>query len=585
MKKTLFILFFILSSLNLWSQSSTIATLFQSNERKAELQYNHLAYRNALELYLIVYEKDPSNLLAEKRIADCYYKLGDMNNAEKWYAQLVAPPDHDPELEYQFAQVLSIQGKYGDAEKWFQQYYKQHAEDKRAKEKYEFMYLISYYYRDSTLYEINNLDLNSDQSDFAPQYYNGGIAFVSARDWNFLVKRQSTSAINDKEQMLNIFHTTDSTSNVSLFYHKDINSNFHDGPISFYDDNRKVAFTRSNLNNGKPVHHSGKVKLKLFFGQLNESGELSQIESFPFNDDSYSIGHPSLNNEGSVLYFSSDMPGGYGGADIYKSTNKGGKWTQPENIGPKVNTLGDEFFPHLVSDSILYFSSNGHGGLGGLDLYYSISNEGSFKKPENLGFPLNSSMDDFSLIFNSSGREGLFASNRPGGKGYDDVYSFTTNKFFLVGKVVEHSDTTQGISEVKIKWKVKGTDTYSSITSNELGYFHADLDFDRDYTFGAEKEGYTSIDTLSYSTHIRYTGRDSIELTLWKHALFAKGIIYSNETQTAMKDAVVILHNLKDGTKDSVRTDQDGKYELLVLPESRYTVKARKPGFIDDGLV
>ncbi|NJN42660.1 MAG: tetratricopeptide repeat protein [Flammeovirgaceae bacterium] len=416
MRRLIYTLIFALLSFNLWSQSSTIATLFQSNERKAELQYSHLAYRNALELYLIVYEKDTTNIEACSRIADCYLRLGEMDHAENWYAKLVTFTDHDPEFEYLYAQVLSIQGKYGDAEKWFQQYYKRNTADKRAKEKYEFMYLISYYYRDSTLYEIKNLELNSDQSDFAPQYYKEGIAFVSARDWNFLVKRQSTSALNDKEQMLNIFHTTDSTSNVSLFYHKDINSNFHDGPISFYDNGNHVAFTRSNLDNGKPVHHSGKVKLKLFFGRLNESGELSHIEPFPYNDDAFSIGHPTVSNDGKILYFSSDMPGGIGGADIYRSLFKDGKWGMPENVGTKINTLGDEFFPHIVNDTIIYFSSNGHGGLGGLDLYYSHTNGNTYQKPENLGFPLNSSTDDFSLIFDSSGRQGLFASNRPGGR-------------------------------------------------------------------------------------------------------------------------------------------------------------------------
>ena len=544
--------------------------------------YSHLAYRNALELYLAVVEKDPSHYEARQRIADCYFRLGDIDAAEREYATLAATPSIPPKYKYQYAQVLSIQGKYAEAQKWFSEY--QHVTtDSRAKSKFDFIYYLSYYFRDSVLYDIKNEPFNSDQSDFAPQYHQDGIVFVSARDRDLFIKRQSSSALNDKEAMLNIFYAPNqatSEQDAALFYHDDLNSAYHDGPIAFYNNGKSVVFSRNNLSNGKPMHHAGRVNLKLYFAELDANNKMKNIESFPYNDDSHSIGHPWMSEDGTLLYFSSDRPGGEGGVDIYRSKNENGKWATPQNLGPLVNTMGDEFYPFMATDTTLYFSSNGHGGLGSLDIYVSHQQKESFSLPENLGFPLNTSSDDFALVMDRSGRKGLFSSNRAGGVGYDDIYSFNVKSFFVVGKAIERNDSTKEIPNAKIAVMDETFHVIDSTTSDEKGIFFFDLPFDKEYHFEAQKKGFTWIDSLSFSTHTRALGKDSLLIPLWKNDLFVKGYIFSNETQDKLIDAIVTMENMTDGVVDSIVTNPTGEYNFRVVPNKKYKIHAQKEGFI-----
>lgn len=566
------------------AQSTNISTLFQSNFKKAETLHSQFAYRNALQLYLYVAEKDTSNFVARQRIADCYFRLGNNDEAEKWYAHLAKVPGLDPKYKYQYAQILSIQGKYTDAQKWFGIYRASAAADPRAEAKFDFIYYLSYYMRDSVLYAIKPEPFNSDQSDFAPQLYKQGIVFVSARDRDVFVKRHSLAALNDDEVMLNVFYAPFNSlveQDAQLFYHKDLNSSYHDGPVAFYQEGKRIAFSRNNLKAGKPVTHSGRVNLKLYFASLNDRNEVSGVEEFPFNSDTYSNSHPWISPNGNELYFSSDKPGGQGGADIYRSELNGNKWSEPKNLGHTVNTMGDEFYPFLANDTTLYFSSNGHGGLGGLDIYLSYRHGHRYSLPKNMGFPLNTSSDDLSMVVDETGRKGLFSSNRPGGVGYDDIYSFSVKSFFLDGKVIERKDSSATIADAKVVLMNEAGAAIDSTVSNTSGFFHFDLAFDMNYLLKSSKEGYSWIDSLKkFSTYSRAMGHDTLEIALWKQALFAKGLIYSNESQNRLEKVVVTLENLTDGTIDSVITNTTGAYDFKVEPNKKYRISAQKPGFL-----
>src|SRR5690242_12824985 len=173
------------------AQNTNVKMVFQSHFKKAEEQYKHLAYRNALELYLAAVGKDSSNLIARQRIADCYFRLGRLAEAERWYSSLATEPNASAQYKYQYAQVLTSRGKYNSARKWFEEYAKE-SNDPRAQEKIDFIHQLYYYFRDSLLYTVKNEPYNSDQSDFAPQYFGDGIVFVSARDRDMFIKHQST---------------------------------------------------------------------------------------------------------------------------------------------------------------------------------------------------------------------------------------------------------------------------------------------------------------------------------------------------------------------------------------------------------
>jgi outer membrane protein OmpA-like peptidoglycan-associated protein/tetratricopeptide (TPR) repeat protein len=564
------------------AQSTNVSGVFQSSFKKAEDLYSHLAYRNALELYLAVVQKDSSNHVARQRAADCYFRLGNTKEAERWYASLVKMPDTPPIYQYQYAQVLTIQRKYDDAQRWFTEYAKVSG-DSRAKSKLDFIQHISYYFRDSVLYDVKNEPFNSDQSDFAPQYYGDGLVFVSARDRDMFIKHQSSSALNDKESMLNIFYAPKNSveeRDAVLFHNKDLNSNYHDGPITFFGAGRKAAFSRNNLVDGRPVHHAGRVNLKLYFGELDANNTMTHIDAFAFNDNSYSVGHPWVSEDGEVLYFASNKPGGQGGVDLYRSDKIKGHWSEPVNAGVVVNTQGDEFYPFLANDSTLYFSSTGLGGLGGLDIYVTHRTKMGWSNPENLGYPLNTSGDDFAIVLDPGGRKGMFSSNRAGGAGYDDIYSFEVKSFFVIGKVIEQNQSGKLVSNAKITILDEKHHPIDTLSTDERGYFLADLPFDQSFLFTATKTGYAAIDTFAYSTHTRTLGHDSVVLSLWKHSLFAKGIIYSNESQSKMADVVVTLKNTTDGTVDSIHTSKSGDYNFVLKPNKKYHITAARDGFI-----
>jgi outer membrane protein OmpA-like peptidoglycan-associated protein/tetratricopeptide (TPR) repeat protein len=565
-----------------YAQSTNISRVFKSNFEKAEQLYTALAYRNALELYLAVLEKDSSNLIARQHAADCYLRLNNIEDAERMYASLAHAPGALPRHLYQYAEILSMRGKYEQAHNGLLQY-QAACGDLGVTAKLDFLKHIGYYYRDSLLYTITNEPFNSEQSDFAPQYYPGGSVFVSARDRAQFIKYQSASALNANESTLNIYFAplgSKSEREAAAFDKRSLNSQYHDGPIAFYDGNSKATFSRNNVRGSKPVVSSGRVNLKLYFGEVDRLKGMRNIQSFDFNDDTYSISHPWISSDGKKLYFASNKRGGEGGTDIYFTEKKNGKWTRPLNVGPNINTPGDEYYPFLAGDSVLYFSSTGHGGLGGLDIYRSKLSSGVFSAPENLGFPLNTSSDDFSFVLDDSGRSGMFSSNRQGGVGSDDIYSFTGKSFFVKGRIVGRNDSIEQIAGARINVIDDSGLLTDSAYSDTDGYFHVDLDFDKVYHFSVAKKGFTWIDSLVYSTRKRAIGSDSIVLPLWRNALFAKGFIYSNESQEKLSGATITLRNLSDGTIDSVVTNPSGNYDFSLLPNKKYVINAVKDGFL-----
>jgi outer membrane protein OmpA-like peptidoglycan-associated protein/tetratricopeptide (TPR) repeat protein len=568
-------------------QSTNIAGLFQNNFKKAERIYLQQGYRHAIDLYHLVLDRDPGNRMAKARIADCYYRMGQIEESARWYRDLIREGQPTASEFYQFGMSLSALEKYDSAYAAFEQSFNRDSTDKRAIRKMKFIRDMDGYRRDPSAYAMKREWYNSPHSDFSPRHFGKGIVFVSSRDREAFIKRTPWDGVSDQEGLLNAFYVEmsfDSTrqqeDQVSLFYSRSLNSPYHDGPVTFYGNGTRIAYTRNLVEDGKPAKDElGRVNLELYFATLGANRTLKDLEAYPFNGRSYSIAHPWISDDGSLLYFSSNMPGGRGGADLYVSRFDGKNWSAPENLGDQVNSPGDEFSPYYWNEQ-LFFSSDGFGGFGGLDNYVVRQRAGGFSSPENLGYPLNSPHDDFGLIIDGEGREGYFASNRFDRN--DDIYKFRLSKVTVFGHVREMK-TGEPIPMASVEISGGEETDPIHVTTNSHGNFRAELEVEQEYVVRPAKEGYTALSDQVLNIGQASIISDTLDVTLWKHNLYAMGVVYSNELQEKLPGAVVYIHNLTKGTTDSVQTGATAAYQFLVLPNSSYRITTRHPGYIENG--
>ena len=280
-------------------------------------------------------------------------------------------------------------------------------------------------------YELKNLSINSVNSDYGVTYFkNGKIIFSSTRkDPDNSGRRWE----GNHQPFLN-FYVGDSIVEGDVLQYSSLqgeaNSKFHESNCTFNKDRTKVYFTRNTFYENKKGLSSDRImKLSIYIADVAPDGKWYNIVPFPYNSDEYNNGHPTMSLDGKKLYFSSDMPGTMGNSDVFFCDITGtGTFTVPKSLGGNVNTPGRESFPFIAPDGTLYFSSDGHGGLGKLDIFKTDSNEYELAAVQNIGEPFNSSRDDIAFVLNNNLLEGYFASNRPGGKGDDDIYYFMSDK-------------------------------------------------------------------------------------------------------------------------------------------------------------
>ncbi|WP_340077142.1 OmpA family protein [Leptobacterium sp. I13] len=472
MKKILFILF-IISSHTYGQLTSSISV------KRADKLFNEYAYAAAAEMYEKLAENDPQNNYLKVQLATSYRK---MNNPEKtayWYAKAVEAGEVSAVDKLYYAQALMANQEYEKAEIWIEKYQQAINTDRRADALITGIKNIKQFYTDSDVYLIKPVEFNSQAADFSPSYYREGLVFVSARQVGNIGGKIYKW---DKSPFLEIFFVDmeDSTGIKARLFDYELNTRYHEGPLSFYENDNKVIFTRNDYNGEVGMSSKNEVTLELYLSNWQEEKKKwAKPTEFPYNNKEYSLGHPSITPDGKTLYFASDMPGGYGGVDLYISEYKSGGWTTPVNLGSEINTEGDEEFPYIKGE-VLYFSSNGHEGLGGLDIYSTPITSGKIKV-QNIGYPINSSKDDFGIIFNRENTGGYFSSNRDGGMGNDDIYSFfitnpnaLTEGCFFKGFILD-TETQEGLSNTKITIKNKDTNEFQEIYTNEEGYFETEI--------------------------------------------------------------------------------------------------------------
>ncbi len=393
-----------------------------AKEAQAEKLYASFSYMKAAKLFKQLADQNINPDFTVKRLADCYSKMGDYKNAESSYSKLYESGKADAEEIYGYAQALKSNGKYKEAEQILDKFYYQNRNDSRGLEHTSKKGALDKILNEKPYFDIKNLDINSGLSDFSTAYSGDKVVFASNRGKNPSVVTEHTW---NEQPFLDLYSANkDAQGNLSMpvKLSKRVNTKYHEGPAAYSADGKYVYITRNNYFNSTYKKSSkGVNNLKLFRGkQVNNEWV---FEDFPFNNDEYSVGHPGLSADGKVLYFVSDMPGGMGGTDIYTiAVNDDGSYGEPKNLGKTINTEGNEMFPFIHESGTLFFSSNGHVGLGGLDIFAAQSKGGKYNKITNLAQPLNSGLDDFAFAIDKDMKQGYVSSNRDGGKGSDDIY-------------------------------------------------------------------------------------------------------------------------------------------------------------------
>lgn len=473
--------------------SSAFAQEKSTREKKGDKQFFVYSFDKSIDTYSHTKNLTPEG---QRRLAESYYNLNQNFLAEEAYSKLINTNEGlVPNDYFAFARLLKANGKTEQSYTVMDKFAELNPNDLRAKDYVVNKSKLADLTKDNGKYVVKSLDVNSDADDFGPIYYKDKVVFSSTKSApKMIVKNYNWTG----KPFWNIYITDveDGELKNAKNFDKSLNGNLHDGPASFSNDGTFMAFTK---NNYKDKSVDKVVELQIYFSTFTDE-KWSKPEPFILNNTEYSVGHPSLTSDGKTMYFTSDMPGGFGGSDLYKSTrNAGGTWSKAENLGNKINTESDELFPFIEETSQkLYFSSNGRFGLGGLDVFVADLSGSIVGNVQNAGFPLNTVADDYAVVVNSTSTKGFVSSNRVGGKGGDDIYAFDI-KTVEEEKIIIAEKQVKGIAKDKNEKAVPYTfitlkdadgKMLDTLTTKTDGAFAFKVETAKNFTLTGKKEKY-----------------------------------------------------------------------------------------------
>ena len=462
MKKIYTLIFFLIAGI-------TLGYTQNKSTKKADMHFDRLEYIKAAEEYQKLLKKGEADDYVYTRLAESYFIINDTKKAEPFYKRVIDKPGVNAETVYNYAETLKVNGKFEESNKMMEKFAQMSPNDSRAIDFKNNPNYIPKLLEGKAKFTAKSMDdLNSKNSDFGGTRFGNKIYFASAKNTSGKKYKRT------EEPFLDIYEATYSNGKVSDIQaiKGDVNTKFHEGNVAISPDGKRMYFDRNDYFEGKYKKDAeGENQIKLFYAELIDE-QWRNVQSIPFNNSEYKVGHPALSTNGNTLYFASTMPGGHGGSDLYKVTvNTDGTFGTPENLGSTINTEGNEVFPFIGADGSLYFSSDGHLGLGGLDVFYAENTSSGFTHVKNVGAPINTSSDDFAFSIDTN-QEGFVSSNRSGN---DNIYIIkqieplcdsqldvlvvdAENNKPLVGAVVDLYDN----NENKLSTKTTGTDGKAS---------------------------------------------------------------------------------------------------------------------------
>lgn len=555
----------------------------QAKQRKADELYQRLEYFACAPIYAelaknTIQGKGTVNWENVRRAAIANKQISQYNRSRFYYSKL-HETNRMTEADYvEYIDLLRTIGKYEIADQMLEDASKVYPNNNFVSQLKDKNFNFGFLLADSSTYFIERLGLNSGLGDFCPAFYDKGIMYMSkSKNAGFLNQRYGW----DNSFFINMLYSpydVDSTLNKGKVLKDAFFSRAHDGPVSFSQDGKHMVITK----NTQGKHEDKKVVvLAIYFADKISDTEWGELKPFPFNNEAYNVGHACFSVDGNRVYFASEQPGGKGGGDIYYSDLSSGTWSKPVSLGDKINTDQDELFPY-VSGSTLYFSSKGHFGIGGLDVFTTpLSLDGAVT---NMGFPINTSYDDFGIIVKPNGKNGFFSTNR-GGDFVDRIYSWARKDptiYFEGGVYAAYTEKEPFVNHSVI-YQDKTFNTIDTLYTDSTGIFKTQLLLNHSYTFTASEQYHKLASPIEINT--AGITKDS---TL-RGDLLLKPLFISVTLRVVEKGTNIPLPNAKTRitcptTKldTTMVTNEQGTVTLQVDRYTKYLAQATKRGYVDD---
>jgi len=550
--------------------------------KKADKLYKQKGYMASAAKYQMKHSEKEMTPSVMSRIANSYRLNGDYDLAEYWYAKCIQDVSSSEDFLH-YAEVLQANGKCEDAVRWYKTFQRKTGSPQKFLE--DCADLNNFKVHDN--FEVENVkELNTPYLDYCAVDHNDGVVFTSTRGKRRMQKVTDTwtkSNFSDvffaKKNEDGGFETIESIGN-------QINKKYHDGVTSIAEGGTVMYFSR---NNSKGKGKKRLVDLKIY-QSIFVDGAWREVKELPFNSEDFSNCHPTISPDGMSLYFASDRPGGFGGMDIYVAKNVDGTWQEPVNLGPTVNTSRNEIFPFINQENKLFFSSNGHKGFGGLDIFYADKSNpevnDSWNVRKNIGSPFNTKKDDFGFFANPQMTQGYLTSNRVGGKGGDDIYTWGSTdeseldmketkeveiQFSDFDKDLNHSNSVITINDVN------GTTDVVALKTNGKGRVTTMIDPSKTYNVTVEKDGYETVVREIPGSELM-NGKVNVDLEKLK-CLELFGTVKNGKFNNAISNTSITVVNKCTGETTTVKSKENGSFDFCLDVGCEFEIVADKENF------
>ncbi|MBA3679908.1 MAG: OmpA family protein [Bacteroidetes bacterium] len=564
---------------------ATLVTKAQSvKEKIADKRFADLEFVSASEMYEELSRSKHPKIKYYVRAGESNLNMGDYRKAQVYYDKAYTNTGMTDQDLYNYYQVLKYNSNYPKASEVFSKIndnqYKLIRDNINRKK-----LVVEELKKDSSNYSLKKLSINSDDNDFCPYVVNNEMYFLSSRRNTSVTGRKYGW---DDSYYLDVYKGYIEGTDVKNEHavKEGLKTKVHEGPICFTKDGMVQFITRNNfIKNKYQKSKDGRVNLKIF-SRKKEGENWGDWMEFSYNSDDYSCGHPAISSDGKTLYFVSDMPGTLGLTDVWVTRFENNSWTKPENLGQSVNSEGREMFPQLFEDEILFYSSDGKIGIGGLDVFYTVPAEDSYFEAQNLGYPVNSQFDDFGFYAKTT-TTGYLTSNR--GTTKDDIYSFVAKRPIIssaINLIVKDNLSKEIIADATVVLIDETGKPVYEAKSDSKGEIKLNVIPGKDYKIKANKQGYKESVGVIKEAELTLLANDKKEVLVEKKIIGLLGLIADADDLSPIEGVkITITDGFNKNDFLTFTTDKEGDFRHIykdkkVGDDLSYIIKLEKDGYL-----